>query len=500
LVATVVLGVAGQEATAAGNCTTASFRAPSWFIQDFQTYPDLNKTTNIASASFSLLNRATGLEAIVNCTDAQAPWANGTWSRCEAKVLNGGFAQVWALVTPQESTIRVNETWGCDDREPHQAFTAAGNTTFLITCTEIDGCIQTDPIALIRGSLSSPVAITPAWSRGTPGHYKPGCAFAAWSPSWELTKIEYLNRTEDGGGSNLAGARQLNFTLFNPVIGYQVGCLVHLSPGNDNAPAQFSCSNTSDPRPNSRYHIDTDVRFEPANFGININQTWFCDDVDEARPVRIQATGGMVMNLECNVVHSPGSGSGPASTTQECTGVRFTMYGSPMSQTVLPPYSIEDPLLTPDGCTASSIMSPSWGFSNFRIESRPSNSTETSSTVSFDMVLETQDNEFLHSVAVSRPNITLGTMQDSWYPCTFAQGEAPVAPRNCSFRYRPSTNTLDVDAEWTCNDLDSKHPILFRGASQSTLPPAQCTTNSRGTSCSLGEGYRWTSPISNATW
>ncbi len=68
-------GTVATELTPAGsqgNCTSRSFTVPSWLIEDFATSADAGKTTNLATASFNLLNRATNNSALVTCDNRGA--------------------------------------------------------------------------------------------------------------------------------------------------------------------------------------------------------------------------------------------------------------------------------------------------------------------------------------------------------------------------------------------------------------------------------------------
>ncbi len=137
---------------------------------------------------------------------------------------------------------------------------------------------------LIKGRLLSPVAITPSWASGPPGHDLGGCAFSAVAPRWELTNIYYLNQTGDNTSTSIK-TQQLRLRITNLALDYDANCVGVLSSDLEPIPTRFSCeTDGGDVGSNNRYHIETDVLFEPAGFGITVNQTWYCDDVDPGHP------------------------------------------------------------------------------------------------------------------------------------------------------------------------------------------------------------------------
>ena len=142
---------------------------------------------------------------------------------------------------------------------------------------------STDIPILIRGSLTSPVRITPLYARGPIGHDFQGCAASSKSPSWTLRSVYYLNQTGDGAETALPG-QNLMLQIINPGTGHQASCTGILPSDLSSAPAKLSCSGGNDPTGRDRYQVTTDVVFEPTTFRFTINQTWFCDDVNPAEP------------------------------------------------------------------------------------------------------------------------------------------------------------------------------------------------------------------------
>lgn len=130
--------------------------------------------------------------------------------------------------------------------------------------------------------------------------------------------------------------------------------------------------------------------------------------------------------------------------------------GEVASSARLPPYSIEDPVPTADGCTISSVVAPAWALSNFEVDVDEETLPEDAATapfVGFYMRLRTQQLALDYPVFVHQADVDLraGDDEDAWVVCEFGQGEVPLAPKRCEFRYR---------ADWICIDLDEENPFV----------------------------------------
>ncbi len=163
-------------------------------------------------------------------------------------------------------------------------FTAVGNNSVSLNCTGKAGqgqiCGAVDSPLLVKGSLLSPVAVTPAYAQGPTGHSKPGCVAASQNPSWALSTMYYVHQKGPGITSS-------NFILqaVNPAIGYQTGCMAGNPPEGNSTVMPLVCNGQEFGNYGSdRYHITTDAVFDTATFRFTMNQTWYCDDVDEGKP------------------------------------------------------------------------------------------------------------------------------------------------------------------------------------------------------------------------
>ncbi|CAK7207402.1 hypothetical protein SEUCBS139899_010212 [Sporothrix eucalyptigena] len=506
----------GAEAAPILGCTTSSFSTPSWFVHN------LTFDTSDSSVMFSVVNRATNYTADLGCANATVTSStpDNLYAHCDiltnddVKTTNAtADKSLLALVRVSNGTsanVLLSQTWSCNDRNLSQPikFSAAGNNTVGLKCpggsnTE---CAAVDSPLLIRGNLASPVAIHPAYAEGPIGHAKAGCSAAATAPpSWSLQSVYYLNQTGDNGATAIS-SQTLMLQVINHAIGYQAGCTGFLSDDLSSKPVSFTCSGQGyDFIGKDRYRIQTQALFEPATFRFTVNQTWYCDDVDAGKPISIQASGSVVMPLNCTSL-ATGTADKPGNkTTCLSTSDIVVKADKPGVVTQLPPYSITDPLPTPDGCTVSSIVNPTWTLSSFEIDSGVGNQTAAGNltditAVGFDLQFTTGTNEFTYPVSVY-PGKAVDGKPPGWFQCKFGPDEEPLAPYNCSYTYDAATKQLSLAADWICSDLDKEHPIQFSGTTTTTVTkPLSCSTASGQTQCLSAEADTWTAPIGNVTW
>ncbi|KAL1902495.1 hypothetical protein Sste5346_001476 [Sporothrix stenoceras] len=514
-------------------CTTSSFSIPSWYVQ--------NLTSSSAGvASFHVVNRANNDSADVTCPSGAG------WKECQL----GGTGNKPALVPRIQvngttAHIALNQTWMCNDRNLSQplAFTAVGEASARLSCAgNLTACTAVDESVLVRGSLLRPVALTPAYSKGPTGHAKEGCAANSKNPRWTLTDISYVDRTGDGV---TAMARQdFIAQIINAATGYESGCSANYGLGggppipgtlpNATSPTALHIGCTGAEFGSSaygQYRPTTDASFDPATSTFTVNQTWFCDDGDAARPVQITAVGSAKLSLNCVTTTLRGSGNGTAQTNKQCvpgaingTSKGISVTGHVTNTVALPAYSIEEPLPTPDGCTVSSLLHPVWLFSAFGYEQK--NGSSTVGNVNFDLILQTSNPGFQFPISISQGpkwsgNTTLPypvgnattTTTEPWYDCIIGNGgdDSPTLwPYACRFQYVPSTKQLTLLADWYCSDLDAKHPVAFSGRSTTVASKAlNCApktvngvVNTEGvqTCVAADTNDAWTVPITSVVW
>jgi hypothetical protein len=127
------------------------------------------------------------------------------------------------------------------------------------------------------------VSITPAYADGPDGHSKTGCGAASQTPKWTLGTVIYLNET--GDGIDALPSQSIQFQVTNEATGHVAGCLMYFTAAANEDPAvRINCGGGADSTRRNRYSIQTQAVFYPRSRAFTLNQTWFCDDVDAARP------------------------------------------------------------------------------------------------------------------------------------------------------------------------------------------------------------------------
>lgn len=140
------------------------------------------------------------------------------------------------------------------------------------------------PPTLIKGTLLSPVSVTPAYGSGPTGHDNEGCASLSNKPTWELTASQIVRRTSYSadGSSTMSGNAFIQVT--NHVTGSATGCLIQ-SFSRTPGPQVMDCQEQAPYRPRDKYRIKTEAWFDQANnFTLTLNETWYCDDVNPTAP------------------------------------------------------------------------------------------------------------------------------------------------------------------------------------------------------------------------
>ncbi len=152
-------------------------------------------------------------------------------------------------------------------------FTATGNSSAAVG--------YTSPL-LVRGSLTSPVAVTPAYPIGPTGHDLAGCTAQSEKPAWVISLVHYTS--EPGYGDDVPFLN-FNALVTNPANGYQASCMPGGSFGDKPDLSRLTCAGVEfqSSRVGS-YPIVTQGSFDIATATFSLNQTWFCDDTDAAKP------------------------------------------------------------------------------------------------------------------------------------------------------------------------------------------------------------------------
>jgi hypothetical protein len=127
---------------------------------------------------------------------------------------------------------------------------------------------------LIKGSLLSPVPITPSESAGPPGNNATACK--GKSPSWELTSAQYNKRVmhhKEGA----ATSESLFVQLTNKALGYSANCAGYFTQTPGAQSMQCTGQEVVGMR-KERYQILTEAKFDPSTVILTVNQTWYCSE------------------------------------------------------------------------------------------------------------------------------------------------------------------------------------------------------------------------------
>ncbi|KAK4199481.1 hypothetical protein QBC40DRAFT_328607 [Triangularia verruculosa] len=488
-VAALGVSVASAQAViSAQGCTSRSFTTPSWFVSDLAAVD--------GKASFSVLNRATNQTAGYECLGGSCEGEEGIEDLVVVVEVDGAVA-----------SVSVNQTWVCGDRSPQTKFIAAGTSTVSV----VDGKAASSPL-LVKGSLIQPVALTPQYNEGPTGHDTPGCLAKSEKPSWVLSHVIWAD--QDGDEITSVKEQRLTFILTNAATGYEASCM---SQGP--VATNIFCAGTEfQSFTIGRYSISTAVQFDPATYSLTVNQTWFCDDHDAAKPLQISASGTLPLPLECQTEPIPSS---PRHLKKFCTvpndDSSISLSGSLGTVVTLPPYSIEDPVPSnTDSCTVSSIYNPRWQFSYF---------STYNNSISFEIILQTN-----RGFRYPNPVYQGKARGDGWFDCEIGYDggsqvpDGPLWPYRCQFKWDGEGKVLELRAEWECTELDPGNPVRFSGVSTTTVNSnivCEKVEHREYTDEPLGEGeeltvpdpvgvvdfcytenpsYTWTGEIKEVTW
>ncbi|KAK4121473.1 hypothetical protein N657DRAFT_622752 [Parathielavia appendiculata] len=496
-VLTAVLGPAignvFAQAQLAAGCTTNSFTAPSWLVENFES----QTSGGAVVASFQALNRATKTSLELRC---QTSLANATagWQRCSPRNSTSSGVTLVASFQADYSTawFMFNETWSCSDLSPTKpiTFTAVSNSSVPLDCTtqsQTTTCKSIKPL-LMKATLLSPVKITPAYVTGPPGHDTEGCTAQSRTPAWEVVATQM----------NFGRTTSAFVIVRNDGLGYSATCAGALSADLE-GPQLLTCQGQTAYRRPAKYQIGTTLSFNPRTFGLTVNQTWFCDDQDPAQPVSITASGTTILPLECQHFVLPDE------NTTFCTGgSNGTFSGNITSRALLQPYSLNDPLSTADSCTIASVVSPAWWLNNFETETTTSNSQVV--RAQFDMELQTGgpgrqptgNGGTLVADGVHVSNVSTNSSSElPWDKCElYAVGDTALAPTGCEMRYDMASRFLGLKVDWRCADLDPGSPVTFSGEVRTQVPEYTCVTSGTNIRCASPDPKPWRANVTSVTW
>lgn len=143
----------------------------------------------------------------------------------------------------------------------------------------------------IRGSLTKPVSLTPAPIPAPPDASTPNClanSQDSLQPLWTVTRFYYesTERAEIPSWNETLAPynRTLEIELRNEANGFIQSCVLNDPILDSTTDKWWPCFNTTRLHTFPQYTIETYIQFNRDYGNIVVNQTWYCNDTEEATP------------------------------------------------------------------------------------------------------------------------------------------------------------------------------------------------------------------------
>lgn len=163
----------------------------------------------------------------------------------------------------------------------------------------------------IRGSLTKPVSLTPAPTPAPPRANQPNCLANSqhpYNPIWTLTR--FLYQTTKRGVDNFPGGGSWNGVLFpynrtlevelrNEANGFVQSCVFNDATLDNITDRWWPCSYEKNPHAFPQWAIETYIQFNRDTGGFKVNQTWYCNDTQEATPYAPIVFSVLTHHLTC---------------------------------------------------------------------------------------------------------------------------------------------------------------------------------------------------------
>ncbi|KAK0636736.1 hypothetical protein B0T17DRAFT_504156 [Bombardia bombarda] len=501
-------------------CTDKSVTIPSWIVANFSLRAAITPTDNgngNAVAFLILTNRATDLSWYVSCSLVQGQGS------CKTTKTSGGDLSVAVSVNVVNKTAQVfaNETWTCNDKlnldkKPAVIeFKAHGSTSFGLISDPSSGRVPAwkgnPELSLIKGSLTSPVQLEVSYYIG-PGQMtasnSPTCATSP--PLWRFEEIDYWNNTVSRSGFfGPTRGTGLNLKIVNTRADNSAKCDAYLNLDPFEPPSPTTLQVAEDPHlswqpPRGPGTLATDLFFDPYDYTMRMNQTWYCRDPITVEVTAVTATSASLRPvMNCTTVnYGPAPWYGPGQTPSDdlrthCTGSSVVVDGSISTVERLPAFSIEDPRPEYGGCLVDSLTVPSWSIQEISLSLNESNVKEKTATIYLGILTVGRN-------YIGRITETFNlTDPPSWGSCMGSQFQNPwgLLP-SCQFQYDMELNRLTIHEQWICDDKGNGRNIQFNGTGTVTLPPRHCTpTTNSSITCDFGSpGPILIAPSGNVTY
>lgn len=158
---------------------------------------------------------------------------------------------------------------------------ATGSSTIVLTA----GGTSVFPQTLVRGSILTPVTLTPAYPDPPTGYDLASCSAKSATPSWTVTNTELRNITEfyidPQTFQYVFEGLYFNTTITNDNTGFSANCAFTVADraASNPGPVSFDCT------PDVYNRIGTTVTWDQQTGEISLNQTWYCIEDSKTKQV-----------------------------------------------------------------------------------------------------------------------------------------------------------------------------------------------------------------------
>ncbi|KAI0521057.1 hypothetical protein F5B22DRAFT_36429 [Xylaria bambusicola] len=526
----------GHEATApparpgrTKDCTANAFSNPDIIVEDFHFVPPpTNKEATSNSLNFTLTSVVTGVRAfcvptaeqddryptrLINtyCINEDQDQDEGDPFQSQTEFYDVDFW--WG-----EHEIDFKQRFICGDpegkRETKFDISAGGFLPYVCPSVNSSGTECTSSRTKFEGTIHEPVRyLAPAPIPPPPDKSVPGCTQRSLQFSRFIAqKIFYYhlwftaNPDDDHHYINNGAyeERSLAVEILNEANNHIATCVFQNSGPGDWANGQwFPCFEPTARHTFPKYSLETWVQFDSTTNKLALNQTWYCDDTQEATPMKFVAQGE---------THLSGSQCGWMNITQDeviCYGVAspitppahckpeydvrwcnltnhrpsFSIIDASLLQQIELPrnaFNNPDPEPYPDvySCTVTSLSQPveivlSDFVTRTRFTGGDNHPNQTSTDVKFRL-----DNSALirrpggGSIDVFTGSYAMSPYFESFNPIqTFAPYKRNfLNDLGWTLRLDLARQYLELNQSWYCEDKDPQHPILFNATWNGYLP------------------------------
>ncbi|KAI0473192.1 hypothetical protein GGR56DRAFT_604082 [Xylariaceae sp. FL0804] len=463
-----------------GLCTDKSLTIPSWIVSDF--------ATDGSSSSFDVANRAVGTTYTVSC-------AAGAASACSVS----GDGNLTAAVTSSTGSgstpvVSLAESWSCSDND--LGVVTGYEATGSVAIESLDDSSGSSPIPwLAYGTLTAPVPLTPAQPGPPPGYNLSTCAdvdvdAAAAAPLWTVSGIEFRNYTT----SQCEQWYEPEVVCITPTTFIKKGLYLSATVTNGNIEDTVSCDDltlSDDPTffPTTtggvlvhcaggggafgEIALDLALTGTPPNadFQLTVAQLWYCleDPATNAAPTAYSALGSSDAPLTCTTAAGITGAADDLITT--CTAGEVGVAVDESEVETEPEFALVTAGPASGGCTAESVVDPTWTFIQTDWQTSFANSTVNQSLWEFGTRFRTPGFSEWWYGFIGEDDLPGGEDPSTWYQCQWSV-PGDWEPWKCQFQFNYKTREVGMISTWECSDKDPAHPLYWHTNGTVTLTDA----------------------------